>query len=114
MRLALVLASRRAGLAAPVDGVTPGTTDLALLQADAARCRRGGFGAKLCIHPAQLAPVHAALTPSAAELDWAHRVLAGNERTGGGVFVLDGRMVDAPVVRRARQLLAQAQGGAWA
>lgn len=110
VRLALVLASRRAGLAAPVDGVTPDLGDLAALQATAARSRRGGFGAKLCIHPAQVAPVNAALAPSAAELDWARRVIEGNDSQRGGVFVLDGRMVDAPVVRRARQLLAQAPG----
>ena len=108
VRLALVLASRRAGLAAPIDGVTPDISDLAALQATAARSRRGGFGAKLCIHPAQVAPVNAALAPSAAELDWARRVIEGNDSERGGVFVLDGRMVDAPVVRRARQLLAQA------
>ncbi len=110
VRLALVLASRRAGLAVPVDGVTPDIGDLAALQATAARSRRGGFGAKLCIHPAQVAPVNAALAPSAAELDWARRVVEGNDSERGGVFVLDGRMVDAPVVRRARQLLAQAPG----
>ena len=110
VRLALVLASRRAGLPAPVDGVTPDIGDLAALQTTAARSRHGGFGAKLCIHPAQVAPVNAALAPSAAELEWARRVIEGNDRERGGVFVLDGRMVDAPVVRRARQLLAQAPG----
>lgn len=112
VRLALVLASRRAGLAAPVDGVTPGTQDMAQLQADVARSRRGGFGAKLCIHPAQVAAVHAAFTPSAAELDWAGRVLAGFAEAGEGVFSLDGRMVDAPVVRLAQRMLALAGGTA--
>ncbi len=106
VRLALVLASRRAGLAAPVDGVTPGTRDTAQLQADAARSRRGGFGAKLCIHPAQVAVVNAALGPTAAEVDWARRVLEKNSSAGGGVFSLDGRMVDAPVLRLARRTLA--------
>lgn len=111
VRLALVLASRLAGLAAPVDGVTPDINDMARLQTDAARSRRGGFGAKLCIHPAQVATVNAVLAPSATELDWAHRVIQGGMREGGGVFVLDGRMVDAPVVLRARQLLARAPRG---
>ncbi|HSV53149.1 MAG TPA: CoA ester lyase [Burkholderiaceae bacterium] len=108
VRLALVLASRRANLAAPVDGVTAATQDLAQLKTDVARSRRGGFGAKLCIHPAQVAAVHAELTPSAAELDWARRVQAGFADAGGGVFSLDGRMVDAPVVRLAERLLARA------
>jgi len=106
VRLALVLASRRAGLAAPIDGVTPDWRDTARLANDAARARRGGFGAKLCIHPDQVAPVHAALGPSADELAWARRVLDATHAAGGGVVSLDGRMVDAPVVRLAERLLA--------
>jgi citrate lyase subunit beta / citryl-CoA lyase len=107
VRLAVVLASRRAGLPPPVDGVTPGTQDITQLQRDAARARRGGFGGKLCIHPAQVAGVNAAFSPSEAELDWAQRVLAAFDAAGGGVFSLDGRMVDAPVVRLAQRTLAQ-------
>ena len=106
VRLALVLASRRAKLAPPVDGVTPGTGDALQVQLDAERSRRGGFGAKLCIHPTQVAPVNAALAPTEAELDWARRVLEKNRSAGGGVFSLDGRMVDAPVLRLARRTLA--------
>ena len=108
VRLALVLSSRRAGLAAPVDGVTAATQDAAQLQCDALRSRRGGFGGKLCIHPSQVAGVNAAFTPSPAEMDWARRVLAAFEAAGGGVFSLDGRMVDAPVLRLAQRTLAQA------
>ena len=111
VRLAVVLASRRASLPQPVDGVTPGTQDTAQLQADAWRARRGGFGAKLCIHPAQVAEVNAVFTPTATELDWAQRVLAAFEVAGGGVFSLDGRMVDAPVVRLAQRALSQARVG---
>ena len=110
VRLALVLASRRAGLAAPVDGISPGTQDTAQLSLDAARSRRGGFGGKLCIHPAQVAVVHAAFAPSALEIDWARRVQAAFAAAGGGVFSLDGRMVDAPVLRLAQRTLAQAMG----
>ncbi|RSZ39654.1 MULTISPECIES: CoA ester lyase [unclassified Variovorax] len=106
VRLALVLASRRAGLSAPIDGVTPDWRDAARLAADTARARRGGFGAKLCIHPDQVVPVHAALGPSADELAWARRVVDAIRASGGGVVSLDGRMVDAPVVRLAERLLA--------
>ena len=109
VRLAVVLASRRAALPQPVDGVTPGTQDTTQLQADASRARRGGFGAKLCIHPSQVAGVNGAFTPTPTELDWAQRVLAAFEAAGGGVFSLDGRMVDAPVVRLAQRTLAQAR-----
>ncbi len=109
VRLALVLASCRGGIAAPVDGVTADTHDAAQLQADAARSRRGGFGAKLCIHPTQVAGVNAAFTPTPAELDWARRVQAAFEAAGGGVFSLDGRMVDAPVLRLAQRTLIRSQ-----
>ena len=107
VRLALVVASRRAGLATAVDGVTPGTGDLAQVQADAERSRRSGLGARLCIHPQQVPVVNAALGPTAAEIDWANRVLEQSSRTGGSVFTLDGRMVDEPVLRKARHVLAQ-------
>jgi citrate lyase subunit beta/citryl-CoA lyase len=105
VRLQLVLASRLAGLAPPMDGVSTELGDAARVQADAARAQRAGLGGKLCIHPAQVAPVHAAFSPSAAQADWAQRVLRGFEAAQGGVFSLDGRMVDAPVVALARQLL---------
>ena len=106
VRLALVLASRRAGLAAPVDGVTAALQDPDQLRRDTARSRRFGFGARLCIHPAQVAVVNAGLGPSAMEVDWALRVLAHQQRTGEGVFTLDERMVDAPVLKLAQRTLA--------
>lgn len=106
VRLAILLASRRAGLPAPIDGVTPDWRDAQRLATDTARARRGGFGAKLCIHPDQVAPVHTALGPSANELTWARRVVDAIQAAGGGVISLDGRMVDAPVVRLAQRLLA--------
>ncbi len=106
-RWAVALASRRANLAQPVDGVT---TDLAAtdrLVQDVQRGLRLGFSAKLCIHPSQVAVVHATLSPSPAEQEWAQRVLAATEAAGGGVVQLDGRMVDAPVIRLATQILAR-------
>ena len=106
VRLALLLATRRAGLPAPIDGVTADWRDVRRLAADTARARRGGFGAKLCIHPDQVAPVQAALGPSAEELAWARRVVDAVRSAGGGVVSLDGRMVDAPVLRLAERLLA--------
>ncbi|MGV3682066.1 MAG: HpcH/HpaI aldolase/citrate lyase family protein [Acidovorax sp.] len=109
VRLALVRASRRAGLAAPVDGVTTATDDSERLARDTARSRRMGFGAKLCIHPAQVMPVQAAFAPSPDELAWARRVLEAGPAHGGAVFRLDGRMVDAPVLALAARLVARAQ-----
>lgn len=107
VRLALVRASRRAGLAAPVDGVTTATDDLVRLAEDTARSRRMGFGGKLCIHPAQVVPVQAAFAPQPQELAWARRVLAAAPAHGGAVFRLEGRMVDAPVLALAARLLAR-------
>lgn len=109
VRLALVAASRRAGLAPAVDGVTVALSDGEQLTSDAARSRRGGFGAKLCIHPSQVAIVNQAFSPTAAEIDWAQRVVAGSQAAGGGAFSLDGRMVDPPVLLLAQQTLARAQ-----
>jgi citrate lyase subunit beta/citryl-CoA lyase len=109
VRLALVRASRRAGLAAPVDGVTTATDDSERLARDTARSRRMGFGAKLCIHPAQVMPVQAAFAPSPDELAWARRVLEAAPAHGGAVFRLEGRMVDAPVLALAARLVARAQ-----
>lgn len=106
VRLALVMASRRAGLALPIDGVTTATDDPARLQADVARSRRFGFGGKLCIHPAQVALVRAAFAPTAAELDWSRRVVTAAQAHGTGAFSLDGRMVDAPVLRIAERNMA--------
>ena len=102
----LALASRAAGLPAPVAGVTPDLTDPAPLLADLQRARAHGYTAKLCIHPKQVALVHTALQPSAAEIDWATRVIAAAQGAAGAVQ-LDGRMVDKPVLQRAHALLAR-------
>ena len=108
-RLAIVVASRRAGLAAPMDGVTTDTQDMSRVQTDAARSLRFGFGAKLCIHPLQVAAVHAAFAPTVAQIEWAQRVLQAEAAAGGGAFTVDGRMVDPPVLKLARQCLAMAR-----
>ena len=100
-------ASRCAGLASPVGGVTPAIDDEARLLADLAFDRAFGFGAKLCIHPRQVAVVHQALLPTSAEIDWARRVVAATEGAHGAVLV-DGRMVDRPVVRKAQAILDRA------
>ena len=83
------------------------TDDERRLRDDTLRARRFGFGAKLCIHPRQVAVVHAALAPSDAELEWARRVIAADAASGGAAVQLDGRMVDMPVVLQARRTLAR-------
>lgn len=108
VRLRLSIASRAGRLAAPIDSVTTGFGDTAPVQAAALRARALGFGGKLCIHPAQVEVVNAAFQPSAAQLEWAHRVLAAERASAGAATALDGQMLDLPVFARARQLLADA------
>ncbi|MGY8526721.1 HpcH/HpaI aldolase/citrate lyase family protein [Paracidovorax citrulli] len=105
-RSMLVLASRTAGIGAPVDGVTVEIANTDELRAASVRGRRLGFGAKLCIHPSQVAHVNEAYRPTQAQLVWARRVLE-QARQSGGAFQLDGEMIDAPVIARARKLLQQ-------
>ena len=105
-RSALVLASRLAALDPPVDGVSTAIDDAGSLEADTRRARRLGFGAKLCIHPRQVAAVNAAFAPSAEELAWAERVVAAAASSAGAAVAVDGRMVDRPVLLRAQSILA--------
>ena len=101
-RAQLVIGSRCAKLPAPIDGVTP-VIDAQRVSEDARRARSAGFRGKLCIHPLQLEPAETALRPTDEEVAWATRVIQA--ATHGGVAVLDGAMVDAPVVERARRIL---------
>jgi citrate lyase subunit beta/citryl-CoA lyase len=109
-RMQLVLASRVANLPPPVDGVTTAFDDVARIEHDARRARSIGFGAKLCIHPRQVAIVNGAFSPTADELDWARRVVESAAASGGAAVAVDGKMVDAPVLARARRLLDAARG----
>ncbi|MDR3454761.1 MAG: CoA ester lyase [Rhodoferax sp.] len=104
----IAIASRMAGLPAPVAGVTPQLDDEPRLLSDLADALRFGFGAKLCIHPKQVQPIHAALRPDAKALDWARRVLLADAASPGAAR-LDGRMVDRPVVLQAHRTLALAR-----
>jgi citrate lyase subunit beta/citryl-CoA lyase len=103
----LVRWSAACSLPPPVEGVTTDVRDGTAAARDAARARRWGFGGKLCVHPAQVAPVDAAFAPDAAELEWARGVLAAGD---GGAVQRGGEMIDRPVVERARRLLRRAEG----
>jgi citrate lyase subunit beta/citryl-CoA lyase len=107
-RFGLVLASRLAEIAPPVDGVTTATDDIDRITADALRGKRLGFGAKLCIHPAQVPIVSKAFTPTEAELHWSNQVIEADKASKGGVVKLNGRMIDRPVVLLAKRLLVLA------
>ncbi|MCU7249972.1 HpcH/HpaI aldolase/citrate lyase family protein [Pseudomonas koreensis] len=99
----IVLASRVAGLPAPIDGVTPAISDMAVVEQDSRYARSLGFGAKLCIHPSQLRTVQHAFLPNARQLAWAERVL---DAVAGGSHAVqvDGEMVDLPLIEQAQRL----------
>lgn len=103
-RSELVMASRLAGIAAPLDGVTVAIDDAALLQQDSQRAASLGFGGKLCIHPKQIETVLVAFRPSADEIAWAQKIMLAAD---DGVANVEGTMVDAPVRLRAQRILSQ-------
>lgn len=103
----IAIASRAAGIASPIGGVTTDIASTERFTEDVAFDSACGFGAKLCIHPAQVGMLHAAMAPDEAQLQWAHRVLAAVPAEGGAVRV-DGAMVDRPVILRAQAILARA------
>jgi citrate lyase subunit beta/citryl-CoA lyase len=110
-RSTLVLASRVAGKPAPVDGVTTTLADPGVVAAAAARARQLGFGGKLCVHPAQVAPVASAFAPSADQIRWAQDTLRRAEATGAGATASGGQMIDKPVLDRARRILQHVPPG---
>ncbi|RPI27261.1 MAG: CoA ester lyase [Chloroflexota bacterium] len=70
-----------------------------------------GFAGKQIIHPNQVGPVQAAFTPEDSEIAYAQKVMAAfkeNQKAGLGAFALDGKMIDAPIVKAAERVLARA------
>ena len=106
-RYAILLHSTLAHLAPPLDSVFPDIKNSEGMTRMAADARDMGFGGLLCIHPSQVALIHDTFMPGHEELDRARRVLAA-VASGDGVFVVDGQMVDAPVIEHARRVLRRA------
>jgi citrate lyase subunit beta/citryl-CoA lyase len=105
-RSSCLLMAAAAGVAA-LDTTDIEFRDTAAVERRAQSARRDGFSGKLAIHPAQLAPIHAAFAPSAEEVRWARRVIElMNAAQGPGAVALDGRMIDRPHVRQAERILA--------
>ncbi|MES2563488.1 MAG: aldolase/citrate lyase family protein, partial [Pseudomonadota bacterium] len=107
-RSGLVLASRVAGIQPPVDGVSVEIDNTARVREDALRGKRLGFGAKLCIHPKQVAPVAEVFRPTGEEINWAHRTVAAAKAADGAAVAVDGKMVDRPVMLKAEEILREA------
>lgn len=96
---------------ATIDAVHLDITDEAGLAEEAADAAALGFVATACIHPSQVAVIRRAYAPTPDQRVWAERVLAAAEGERG-VFRLDGQMVDEPVLRHARAILARGEGAA--
>ncbi|TAM87550.1 MAG: CoA ester lyase [Candidimonas sp.] len=105
VRCRVLIASRQHGLAAPLDTIYPDFGDAEGLASAARLSHDMGFCGMLCIHPKQVPVVHRAFAPSAAQAEWARRVVEQAHATGASAFKLDGRMIDRPVIERARRVL---------
>jgi citrate lyase beta subunit len=113
-RALLPIACRAAGLARPRDTVFAAVDDPEGLRASAARGKALGYAGKAAIHPAQIAVIREVYRPTPDQLARAREVVdaaARHARDGAGAFLLDGRMIDDPVVARARELLASTTEG---
>ena len=87
-------------------------TDNEGLKEDALKAMQLGMNCKAAIHPNQLDTINEVFMPSMTQIIWASRVMKANEDAnakGLGVFSLDGKMVDKPVLDRARKILAKAK-----
>ncbi len=107
----MVALSAAAHGALAIDMITADFQDTDRFRREADEAVALGYAGKMCLHPSQVASAHAAWTPSQEELAWAKRVVDAAEGAGaasGGVVVVDGKMVDVPLVRQARALLSRA------
>jgi citrate lyase subunit beta/citryl-CoA lyase len=110
-RQALVVAARAAGVQA-LDSVYADTGDLAGFEAYCAASRAMGFDGVGILHPRQISVANRAFSPTEEEIAEARAVvaaLAEAEAAGSGVASQDGKMIDAPVARRARRIMALAE-----
>ncbi|HEY4071283.1 MAG TPA: CoA ester lyase [Sphingomicrobium sp.] len=105
----LCLAGAVAANVQPVDGVFADFRDEDGLRAESEAARREGFAGKLAIHPAQVAVINAAFTPSGEEVVHAEEIVAAFEaHPDAGVLSIRGRMVDRPHLVQAKRVLERA------
>lgn len=102
-RSAVLLAAAACGRFA-LDAVHLDIGDLDGLRAEAQDAAAVGFAGTVCIHPSQVPVIREAYRPAAEDVGWAERVLAAAE-SAGAVFIFEGRMVDAPLLRHAESIL---------
>jgi citrate lyase subunit beta/citryl-CoA lyase len=106
-----LLAAAAAGVAA-FDTIDTDLRDAAAIERRARASRRQGFAGKLAIHPAQVAPIHAAFSPTPEEIERAERVIAAfRAAPGAGAVAFEGGMLDKPHLRQAERILAARSHG---
>ncbi len=109
----LLLSARAAGVVAlGFPGSIANFDDEGTLHEQVASARALGYTGALCIHPHQVGILNEIFSPTDEERDWARRVMDAYNaarQKGEGVAALDGRMIDLPVVRRARAILARSR-----
>ncbi len=106
---AVRLAAAEAGVDA-YDGAFADVKDADGFRREAGMARRLGFSGKSCIHPSQVALANEVFAPRAEEIAEAERIVEAARSAsaaGNAVFLMDGRMIDAPAIRRAENLLAR-------
>ena len=80
--------------------------DLEDCEATTRQAKALGIHARAAIHPAQIERIHAALAPSEEEVAYAEKVIAADKAAGGNVVLMDGKFIEAPVVKKAKRVLA--------
>ena len=103
-RSRVVLAAALAGVIA-IDSPFMDVSAVDSLAAESRRVRRLGFSGKAAIHPSQVSVIQEAFSPDADEVAWARKVVDAYEKNQGGVLLVDGRLVERPVVRAAQRTL---------
>jgi citrate lyase subunit beta / citryl-CoA lyase len=107
VRGAVLIAARAAGVQA-IDGPFLQISDAEGLRASAERARELGFDGKKALHPDQIEPLNQIFSPTPAETERAHAILAALSGAGHGAVMLDGEMIDEASRKRAQAVLAQA------
>jgi citrate lyase beta subunit len=110
-RSVVVTACAAYGLQA-IDMVSVDFRDLERIRSEAQFGAQLGYAGKQVIHPAQVAPVQEAFTPEVAVIESARRLVEAyqaSQQEGRGAFAVEGRMIDLPLVKAARNVLARAQ-----
>ncbi|TPG11378.1 CoA ester lyase [Rhodanobacter glycinis] len=108
---ALRMAAAQAGVFA-MDGAYAALDDDEGYREEARMARRLGIAGKSCVHPRQVPLANAAFAPSETELAAARRIVEAAPAASAqsrGAFVVDGRMIDLPFLKRAQALLAAAR-----